>query len=113
MTSTRVTVRVASDLGFPVEGGDQPRHAETEEHVDRVGPGHVSDRVVGGVVHGGRLLAGEQIGQTGTERHERDGRHAVLQSDQAAEDSRQVADDRRQQADQSQRHEKRQPAVEK
>ena len=55
---------LASDgvsLGGPVEGGHGPCDANTQEHVDSVGAGDVSDGVVGAVVLNGGGLGGEGV----------------------------------------------------
>ena len=88
-----------ANLDFPVDGSDQPRQSKTKKHVDRVGSGHISNRIIGSVVHRRRLLTGKQVRQTGAQRHERNGCDAVLEADQTAKDARQVTDDGRQQAD--------------
>jgi len=48
-------------LGGVVDGGDRPRDADAEEHVDGVTAGHVADRRVGVFVVDGRHLAGERV----------------------------------------------------
>ena len=55
---------LASDgvgLGGPVERGHGPCDADTQEHVDSVGTGDVSDGVVGAVVLNGSGLGGEGV----------------------------------------------------
>ena len=49
------------NLGSVVYGSDGPGQAETEEDVDRVTSGDVTDRVVRCLLHRRRLLARKQI----------------------------------------------------
>ena len=99
-------------LGTPVDGGYHPRQSKSKEDVHRVGPGDVSDRVVGRAVHRGRLLAGKQVREAGPEGDKRDGGDGVLEADETAEDGGEVADDGREKTDDGERDEEADPAVE-
>ena len=46
-----------------VYGRHEPWQAQSEEHVDRVGPGDVPDGVVGMALAHGRRLGRERVGQ--------------------------------------------------
>jgi len=48
-------------LGAPVDGGDGPRHADTEEDVDGVGAGDIANGGVGVLVLDGGDFAGECV----------------------------------------------------
>lgn len=48
-------------LGAPGDGGDGPRHADSEKDVDSVGARHVADGGVGVLVLDGGDLAGERV----------------------------------------------------
>ena len=99
-----------------VDGGYDPRYSKTHKDVHRVAARHVSDGVVRRLLRGGRDLAGEGVGQGGSQGHEGDGRdlnkqclqlnswlavmsYVRVQSYDAAEYLRQVADHDDRQAD--------------
>ena len=48
-------------LGLPVDGGHGPCNSDTQEHVDSVGSGNISDRVVCSLVFNGSCLGGKGI----------------------------------------------------
>ena len=48
-------------LGLPVDGSHGPCDSDTEEHVDSVGAGNISNRVVGTLVFNGSCLGGKGI----------------------------------------------------
>ena len=56
-----------------VDGGDDPRQSQSQEHVDGVAAGHVTDGVVRCLLSDGRDLAGEGVRQGRPQRHEGDG----------------------------------------
>ena len=48
-------------LGLPVDGGHGPCNSDTQEHVDSVGSGNISNRVVCGLIFNGSGLGGKGI----------------------------------------------------
>mmetsp|Transcript_20272 Transcript_20272/g.71691 ORF Transcript_20272/g.71691 Transcript_20272/m.71691 type:complete len:642 (-) Transcript_20272:812-2737(-) len=94
-----------------VERGDDPRQAQAEVHVHGVGPRHVADGRVGGVVVHRSRFARERVRQRRAERDEGDGRHRVVEAEQAPKSRRQVADDGGEGADERQRRRERRPAA--
>ena len=48
-------------LGLPVDGSHGPGDADTKEHVDSVGAGNISNRVVCSLVFNGSCLGGKGI----------------------------------------------------
>ena len=48
-------------LGLPVDGSHGPCDSDTEEHVDSVGAGNISNRVVCSLVFNGSCLGGKGI----------------------------------------------------
>ena len=48
-------------LGLPVDGGHGPCNSDTQEHVDSVGAGNISNRVVCGLIFNGSGLGGKGI----------------------------------------------------
>ena len=69
-----------SNHDFPVDGGNHPREAQPQKHVDRVASRHVADAVVRVLLLHCGGSAGEQVGQGGAERHQRDRVHRRLHS---------------------------------
>ena len=94
-----------------IDGCQHPGQTQTKEDVDGVASGDVSDRVVGRLLHGSRLLRREQIGQTRSERDERDGGHFRFEAGQTSEDGGHVADEEREHADHGERADEREPAA--
>ena len=56
-----------------VTGSDDPGKTKAKEDVDRVAAGHVTDGVVGCLLVDGSNLAGEGVGQRGSQGNEGDG----------------------------------------
>ena len=97
---------------LPVDDGDDPGQAQSQEDVDGVGAVDVADGTVGRLLSQRRLLGGEGVRHGGAQGHQRDGRHRVLQADQTAEDGGQVTDDGGEHTDHRQRHDESWPAAE-
>ena len=103
----------ASDthFAFVVDGGHKPWKPKTQEDVDGVGAGDVADGVVGVLLADGGGFAGEGVWQRRAERDERDGGDAVLEADEAAEDTGEVADDGGQDGDHEEGEDEAEPAA--
>lgn len=95
---------LASDgvgLGGPVESGHGPCDADTQEHVDSVGAGDVSDGVVGAVVLNGGGLGGEGVRDAGAKSNKCNGINAVFEVDEAAKMASNITNDSSAGADES------------
>ena len=92
-----------------VDGRDDPGQPEAEEDVDGVAAGDVPDGVVGMFLVDRGSLAGEGVRQGGSQSHEGDGCHLVLQPDQAAEDPGKVPHDDHNDADEDERNDEAGP----
>ncbi len=95
-----------------VDGRNQPGKSQTEEDVDGVGSGDVADGVVGVLLAHGGGLAGERVGQRGAQGDEGDGGHAVLESDEAAENAGEIADNGGQDGDHDEGEKEAEPSAE-
>merc|ERR1719397_2204426 len=78
-------------LGLPVDGSHGPCDSDTEEHVDGVGAGNISNRVVCSLVFNGSCLGGKGIRNAGPKSHKSDCIDAVFKIDKAAEVTGHVA----------------------
>merc|ERR1711887_515160 len=70
-------------LGLPVDGSHGPCDSDTEEHVDSVGSGNISDRVVCSLVFNGSCLGGKGIRHAGSEGNKCDGIDSIFEVDEA------------------------------
>eukprot|EP00304_Pavlova_gyrans_P015159 CAMPEP_0206063178 /NCGR_PEP_ID=MMETSP1466-20131121/58098_1 /ASSEMBLY_ACC=CAM_ASM_001126 /TAXON_ID=44452 /ORGANISM="Pavlova gyrans, Strain CCMP608" /LENGTH=346 /DNA_ID=CAMNT_0053438547 /DNA_START=29 /DNA_END=1066 /DNA_ORIENTATION=- len=86
-----------------VDGGEQPGQAEAQEDVNRVGPRHVADARVRVLVVDGGHLGGEEVGQRGAQRHDRDRGERVGDPDDAPEHASDVADGSREHCNHAER----------
>mmetsp|Transcript_55879 Transcript_55879/g.130963 ORF Transcript_55879/g.130963 Transcript_55879/m.130963 type:complete len:239 (+) Transcript_55879:437-1153(+) len=75
----------------PVDRGDQPREPQPQEHVHRVGSGHVPNSVVRGLVGPDGKDGGKGVGERGAESHDGEGCDRILEADKAAENGGEVA----------------------
>merc|ERR1719472_639248 len=80
-------------LGLPVDGSHGPCNSNTQEHVDGVGAGNISNGVLCSLVFNGSCLGGEGIRHAGSKGNKCNGIDAVFEVDKAAKMAGDISDD--------------------
>merc|ERR1719400_2186452 len=78
-------------LGLPVDCGHGPCNSDTQEHVDSVGSGNISNRVVCGLIFNGSSLGGKGIRHAGSQGNKCNGIDSIFEVDKAAKVSGNVS----------------------